>query len=160
MEIERKWLLNNQPNFPEIEEIIIIEQGYIAIEDGEIRIRKMTSKKLGVKYFITIKSEGSIARQEWEQEIPQWTYELLMETIRQKIISKALFKIPLNNLYLEFHAYLRSLDGLFIMECEFPNLEEAEAFEIPNWIIDFIDKEVTDDPRYKNKNLAINGLPK
>jgi len=49
--------------------------------------------------------------------------------------------------------------GLSILECEFPDEETANDFELPEWIREHVIEEVTEDERYQNKNLAVNGLP-
>jgi adenylate cyclase len=41
------------------------------------------------------------------------------------------------------------------VEVEFKTEEESDQFVIPNWF----GKEVTDDEKYKNKNLAMSGKP-
>lgn len=56
------------------------------------------------------------------------------------------------DLVLEIDSYLDTLDGLYILECEFKSIEAADAFELPPWASGAM--EVTYDPRYKNKNLA------
>ena len=43
----------------------------------------------------------------------------------------------------------------FVAEVEFESEEESSSFEPPSWF----SKEITHDERYKNKNLALNGMP-
>ena len=47
------------------------------------------------------------------------------------------------------------LSGLAYMEIEFANMDEALAYETPDWVI----KDVTDDVNYKNGHLARFGIP-
>lgn len=46
--------------------------------------------------------------------------------------------------------YNDDLDGLVTVETEFSSEEQAEAFVKPSWFGD----DITEDKRYKNKNLA------
>ena len=47
------------------------------------------------------------------------------------------------------------LDGLVTGEIEFPDAESALAFEAPDWL----GRDVTEDPRYANRTLAVDGIP-
>jgi adenylate cyclase len=51
--------------------------------------------------------------------------------------------------------YHGRLNGLRTAEIEFESLAAATAFVPPGWL----GRDVTDDPRYKNKRLATQGLP-
>jgi CYTH domain-containing protein len=48
------------------------------------------------------------------------------------------------------------MEGLVLAEVEFPSREKSEEFEPPDWF----GKEVTEDIRYKNQNLAQKDVPK
>ena len=62
----------------------------------------------------------------------------------------------MDDLTLEFHVYIRNeLCGLMILECEFKTENDALRFEPPEEIKSFIVREITDEPGYKNKNLAV-----
>jgi len=47
------------------------------------------------------------------------------------------------------------LDGLYTAEVEFKSEDISTAFTAPDWF----GKEVTEDPGYKNKSLAVSGIP-
>ena len=47
------------------------------------------------------------------------------------------------------------LDGLRIAEIEFSTDVESDNFRCPEWF----GEEVTEDERYKNWSLALNGIP-
>ena len=51
--------------------------------------------------------------------------------------------------------YHGRLSGLLVAEVEFDSPAAAAGFDPPEWL----GREVTDDPRYKNKRLATTGLP-
>jgi adenylate cyclase len=56
---------------------------------------------------------------------------------------------------IELDVYAGALTGLVTAEVEFDSSAAAAAFSPPPWL----GREVTDDPAYKNKRLAIDGLP-
>jgi len=49
-----------------------------------------------------------------------------------------------------------NLKNLITAEIEFKSEEESIAFKPPAWF----SEEITTDERYKNKNLALYGIPK
>ena len=51
--------------------------------------------------------------------------------------------------------YEGELDGLVTGEVEFPDADTALAFEAPEWL----GRDVTEDPRYANQKLAVEGIP-
>lgn len=66
--------------------------------------------------------------------------------------------VPLDEygpLVFEVDTYRGDLDGLVVVEVEFPSARHAEAFAPPPWF----GREVTSDPAYKNRSLAALGLP-
>lgn len=146
MEIGRKFLVTNLPDLNNYAHKDIV-QGYISFSP-EIRIRKANDK-----YYLTTKSEGTIKREEHESEIELTTYLTLLKIAKGRIIQKTRYFIPLpNSLTAELDIYYEDLNGLFTVEVEFPTLQDAQNFSIPNWF----SKEITEDKRYKNKNLAAN----
>ena len=71
MEIERKFLVKKIPDLTNLQ-AIYIEQGYLSFSP-EVRIRKKDEK-----FYLTVKSDGDIVREEYEIEISQNTYEELI----------------------------------------------------------------------------------
>lgn len=144
IEIEKKFLLNQMPDLSQLE-FNEIEQGYLSFMP-EIRIRKK-----GQKCYITEKSEGTQIRKEIEREIDFITYQILLSLVKGRVIKKTRFKIALNEgIIAEIDIYHESLDGLVTVETEFSSEEQANNFVAPNWF----GKDITEDLRYKNKNLA------
>lgn len=150
MEIERKWKLEKLPKdrMPRVH----ILQGYIVAESNEIRLRKK-----GNRFFMTAKSDGTLVREEWETEIPKWVFEILWPKTEGKRIEKYRYsRIAPDGLLWEFDEYIGPLKGLVVLEIEFPNEDLANNFVLLKGIRA---EEVTSDKRFKNKNLALNGLP-
>ncbi len=152
-EIERKFLVRSLPENLDQYPYEEISQGYIAIvEDGtEVRLRKK-----GNRYFQTIKSGGGKIRTETEIEISEEQFNSLWQTTKDKRLEKIRYKIPYEGRTIELDVYRGSLDGLASTEVEFGSPEESDQFVPPEWF----GKDVTDDRRYKNQNLALRGLPK
>lgn len=149
MEIERKWVVKdiNLNDLP-IKCKHTIEQAYlVANDDVEIRIRCKDNR-----YYITHKSGGSLAREEFETEIDACIYNYLWKKCIGNLIRKTRFVIPYGAYSIELDVFC---EKFCLAEVEFKSIEDAQHFVAPDWFL----KEVTDDPRYKNKSIAMNGFP-
>jgi len=151
-EIERKFLIESLPpdldKFPKKE----ISQGYLAITpDGtEVRLREK-----GDKYYQTIKTSGGKVRGETEIEITKEQFKSLWPMTEGKRVEKIRYEIPYQNSLIELDVYASALKGLLTAEVEFKTEKGSDEFVPPEWF----GKEVTEDKRYKNQNLAIAGIP-
>jgi adenylate cyclase len=152
VEIERKFLVEQLPNgldsFPSRE----IAQGYLAItDDVEVRVRRY-----GQESFVTVKSSGDESRVEEEIEIDGRRFDSLWPLTEGRRVEKRRYRIPAGDgLTIELDVYHGRLTGLVTAEVEFGSRADADGFAPPAWL----SREVTDDPRYKNKRLATEGLP-
>lgn len=150
MEIERKFLVTRLPlnifEYPCDQ----IAQGYVSTSPV-IRIRQKNAS-----YFLTCKSKGLMAREEFEIEISTEEYLKLQCKIDYKMISKKRYYIPLNDTHIiELDIFEGHLQGLLMAEVEFSTLEEAFKFQAPLWF----EKELTEDFRFQNSHLCqINNL--
>lgn len=150
MEIERKFLLSAPPPPEVIGKGEEIHQGYLlADKKGELRLRHQ-----GDCYFLTVKGDGTLSREEWEIEAPKWVFNLLWPFSKGRRIEKTRFTVK----DVEVDVYRGRLAGLIILEREFPDEQAVAAFRLPEWAADAV--EVTANQAYKNKNLAVHGLPK
>jgi len=152
VEIERKFLVERLPHDLDAHPHREIEQGYLAItDDVEVRLRRY-----GDESFLTIKSSGGESRVEEEIEIDHRRFGSLWPLTEGRRIEKRRYRIPAGDgLTLELDVYHGRLDGLLTAEVEFDSVAAASAFVPPDWL----GRDVTDDPRYKNKKLATDGLP-
>jgi uridine kinase len=152
-EIERKFLVKSLPENLEQYPHKDIVQGYLAIaEDGtEVRLRQK-----GKKYFQTVKSGAGKTRFESEVEITENQFNALWEATKGKRVEKTRYEIPHESGTIELDIYHGDLDGLLSAEMEFSSEEESDKFIAPEWL----SQEVTEDQRYKNQNLALQGVPK
>ncbi|HYB26416.1 MAG TPA: CYTH domain-containing protein [Solirubrobacteraceae bacterium] len=152
VEIERKFLVEQPP--PDLDACPHgeIEQGYVAL-DGEVEVRV---RRYGDQAFLTIKSGGDRVRLEEEFEIDPRRFRALWSLTEGRRIQKTRYLIPaMGGLRIELDVYQGALAGLLTAEIEFDSSAAAAAFTPPEWL----GADVTDDPRYKNKRLATEGLP-
>lgn len=151
-EIERKFLLVAIPPREILGEGVFVSQGYLFADAGELRARRK-----GNQCFLTVKGGGSIARDEWEAEIPEWVFKTLWPKTKGRRVEKTRYSVAFGGLILEVDQYRGALAGLVILECEFPSEMAAREFVLPRWAESAV--EVTNDSAYKNKNMAVFGLP-
>lgn len=152
LEIERKFLVKNLPEGLELSPHTVIIQGYVVItEDGtEVRVRDK-----GGLYFQTVKSGGGKTRSEVEMSISRQQFEALWPLTKGKRVEKTRYEISYENRVIELDVYHGDLNGLVTAEVEFDSEEVSNQFTPPGWL----GQEVTEDRRYKNQNLALNGIP-
>ncbi len=151
--IERKFLVKSLPENLEQYPHKDIVQGYLAIaEDGtEVRLCQK-----GKKYFQTVKNDSGKNRFESEIEISEEQFNSLWRATKGKRVEKTHYEIPYKNRVIGLDVYHSDLDGLLSAEIEFSNEKDNNKFIPPKWL----SKEVTEDKRYKNQNLALHGIPK
>ncbi len=146
-EIERKFLLKNDSwRFGASGEVY--RQGYISVApDRTVRVRT-----LGERAVLTIKGKTSGAtRLEFEYDIPfQDAIEMLDRLCHEPIIEKTRYVVRMDKHTWEIDEFAGDNKGLVVAEVELAR--EDETLELPDWI----DKEVTADPRYYNANLVSN----
>jgi CYTH domain-containing protein len=150
MEIERKWVLEAEPDG--LGPGSAIEQGYLAIDPAgaEVRLRRK-----GAKTLMTVKTGIGLVRGEEEFAIEPERFERLWAMTAGRRVVKTRHEVPLGDLVAEVDVYAGDLDGLLTAEVEFPDEASARAFVAPEWL----GRDVTDDPRYGNRVLAVEGIP-
>jgi CYTH domain-containing protein len=136
-EIERKYRITCLPRHYLRYGTRII-QGYLSFSP-EVRVRIM-----GNRSYLTIKSSGTLVRDEYEYRIPMNDAKSLL-TMCEKQIVKTRYR------YKGFmiDVYHRSLQGLIVAEKELASKHEHTI--LPPRMIGF---EVTRNTRYKNYNLC------
>ena len=146
IEIERKFLVKERP-FDMAKRSLKINQGYILNEKSKvIRVREK-----GDDYFLTIKGNNiGISRLEYDFPISKDdAEELIIHFCKTTLIEKTRHYVEHKGHTWEVDEFHGTNDGLIVAEIELES--EDEKFEIPNWI----GKEVTQDERYYNMNLAV-----
>jgi CYTH domain-containing protein len=153
MEIERKFLVEKLPPALNALDGISIRQGYVSIADNDFELRFRQKDDC---FYQTIKQGSGLVRQESEIELRHDQFESLWPLTTDRQIQKVRYEIPLGDVICELDIFDGPLKGLQLVEVEFETIEQSAAFVPPDWF----GIEVTDDRRYKNKQLAIHGVPK
>ena len=146
VEIERKFLVKD--DWKEQTEIIdsgTLVQGYLN-DERTIRIR--VSDECG---YITIKEKKLLKRYEYEYEIPRDDALQLLRICKGSLIKKKryfVFDVIGHAWFVD--KFFGDNEGLVMMEIELE--DENEQIDLPEWV----DEEVTHDPRYYNSYLVDN----
>ena len=144
-EIERKFLVN-----PEVLDTLEngerIVQGFVETR-GQMVVR---ARLAGEHAFLTLKgpSRGSV-RSEFEYPIPpEDARRILDELCGRPLITKIRYRREYQGYTWEIDVFEEDNVGLVVAEVELGNASDSP--ELPPWVT----KEVTDDLRYQNVNLA------
>ena len=155
MEIEKKYLADIKAveNILKQKEFCAenICQYYVKIGKNEERYRYKKGK-----YYHTIKKEiNDLSREEIEKTCTFDEFEKNKFRKVGNLIEKTRYVVPyFNNLKLEIDVYHGKLRGLCVCEIEFKNEEQAKSCIPPEFCL----KDVTNNKKYKNQFLAVNGL--
>jgi adenylate cyclase len=152
LEIERKFLLSERPEWLDRHPSAEIEQGYLAIVEGEteVRLRRKDGDTL-----LTVKQGSGEARREEEVDLNEEQFSSLWPLTDGRRVSKRRYQVPHGDLTIEIDVFKGALEGMLLGEVEFASEEASKAFEPPAWLGD----EVTGDGRYANESLALRGAP-
>jgi len=127
-------------------------QGYLStVKDRTVRVRIA-----GDKGFITVKGVNvGASRSEYEYEIPLAdAKEVLDRLCERPLIEKIRYRISFDGLTWEVDEFEGENQGLITAEIELR--DEKQKVSLPDWI----DAEVTGDPRYFNSNLVAHPFSK
>jgi len=151
-EIERKFLVD--PNALPFDLHTLngakIEQGYLAVNKNsstEVRVRRRDGAAT-----LTVKKGKGRVRDEGEINLTQSQWETLWPFTTGWRVEKIRYDIKIGNLTAELDIYAGKHEGLSVVEVEFSNDRNAAEFGPPDWFGD----EVTEEPAYKNQQLAEN----
>jgi CYTH domain-containing protein/CHAD domain-containing protein len=150
MERERTFLVADMPELPD--DGTRIRQGYLAL-DGEVQVR--VRDREGDGRSLTVKGGRGATRAEVEIVIGVERFEELWPLSAGRRIEKTRYVIPVDGADAELDVFAGALAGLVLVEVELDSDEAMAAFEPPAWF----GREVTDDDRYSNASLAVDGLP-
>lgn len=146
IEIERKFLLENEKWRENVSNSVIYKQGYLSSQPtSSIRVR-ISDKQA----WLNIKSATiGTQRAEYEYEIPlSDAQEILNNLCLKPVIEKTRHFVKHENHLWEIDEFYGENAGLIVAEIELNSVDEI--FEKPEWI----GEEVTQDVRYYNNNLA------
>lgn len=152
VEIERKFLVSRLPSLDDAQRTRI-RQGYLTQPSDSVEIRLRQKNDL---YFLTLKSDGGAVRVEREAEISRDQFETLWPETEGRRVEKDRWTGRLSDAQVfELDLFAGDLEPLQLVEVEFASVADADAFVAPDWF----GTDVTEDKRYKNKALALNGKP-
>ena len=145
MEIERKFLVKELPELLDSYKKRRIEQAYLCT-DPVVRVRQDNED-----YYLTYKSKGLIAREEYNLPLTREAYAHLLEKADGNIITKTRYEIPeKNGLTIELDVFEGKFQGLILAEVEFESMEEALAYTPPGWF----GEDVSNSGQYQNSVLS------
>ena len=146
IEIEHKFLLANNGWREHVSHHVIYRQGYLTSQaTSSIRVR-ISDKQA----WLNIKSATiGTQRSEYEYEIPlSDAHEILDNLCLKPVIEKTRHFVTHDNHQWEIDEFEGENTGLIVAEIELSEI--GETFAKPDWL----GKEVTQDVRYYNNNLA------
>lgn len=151
-EIERKWIVTDLPDGLLGRGGTSIRQAYLtgATADPEVRLRDRDGARQ-----ITIKIGRGLARDEFEIEVDDATFDGLWSHTEGARLEKVRHEVSVDDLTAEVDVYSGDLEGLVTVEVEFASSAAARSFEPPTWFA----RDVTDEDAYANRRLARDGLP-
>lgn len=152
MEIERKFLIKEMPDLTKYPSKKLV-QGYLTT-NPTVRVRDE-----GGEFILTYKSKSKdhISREEYNLPLTKEAFESLISKTEGNIISKTRYYIPLgknkegSELTLELDVFDPPFAPLIFGEVEFPTIDEAESFEVPEWF----GEDVSTNREYYNSVMAM-----
>jgi CYTH domain-containing protein len=149
LEIERKFLVQNEAFKNEFYKKTAIKQGYLNSDKSRtVRIRITDNAA-----FLTVKGKSNktgTTRFEWEKEIDKTEGEQLLLLCEPSIIDKTRFYIKNEHHIFEVDEFYGDNQGLIVAEIELSS--EDESFKKPSWL----NEEVTGNDKYYNSKLSKN----
>jgi len=173
-EIERTWLTKRE-NIPlninlDLVPSEFIAQGYIVPANYAECSKHLVNitfrlRRKGAAYYFTRKFGGTLIRFENELQLTEEQFTLMWSMVGNQYLHKTRYCIPSDSPYspcgnktwcdVEIDIFEGKLDGLTLVEIEFPSEEDAKSFVAPDWF----GVDVTEEFKYSNFSLAVNGLP-
>lgn len=146
-EIERKFLVHRESWTPGDDPGTLIRQGYISRDpDRVVRIRIA-----GESGYLTVKGRTlGISRPEFEYGIPLADATSMLDQLCPRpLVEKRRFHVPHAGRIWEVDLFEGENAGLVLAEVELPT--PNTPIVLPKWV----SREVSNDPRYFNANLAV-----
>ena len=168
-EIERVYLLRALPTPLPHGEVWRIDQGYLPLQsqviDGnshgsgapipphqlEGRLRRITHSDGSVEHIHTIKSGVGLVRQETERSIDAETFAREWPRTVGRRLEKQRTRITVGDRLWEIDQFTHI--PVVLAECELPSIDTP--LDIPDWLAPFIVREVTEEPAFRNAELAL-----
>lgn len=149
VEIERKYLLKSFPREAKSAPFDYIEQGYLPGERLLERIRKVRGPK-GERYYRTMKLGSGMVRTEIEEEMSADLFKKLWPITRGRRVIKRRYTVESGPDTWVFDVF----KGRELVLCEIEVDSEQRAIVIPEWLVPYVERDVTDESEFTNVNLA------
>ena len=148
LEIERKFLLSKRPGTFELDHSYYIHHGWIP---GEVIQERITYNTRGSgEYWRTIKSGKGQIRIEAQEQISETLYSQLWPITKNKRVEKIRYCTKL------YDGLMWEIDVFMDRELVLAEVEFAQGTEvkIPDFLNEYLIREVTEEPEFLNVNLA------
>jgi len=154
-EIERKFLVD-RTLIPDITKYpsVKIQQGYLSSNYDLLEVRVRSEEiDSNMEYYLILKDSGTKIRNEICYKITKEEFEISIQLCGNKVIKKTRYKIPYskdNSKILELDIY----QDIDLIVCEYEGESEIDVDSLipEDWFI----KDITEDTKYKNFNIAMN----
>jgi adenylate cyclase len=159
---KRIFLLSEMPEFPNDSLVELAEnrKHYVLETKPSLRLRRTeTHQEMdSVKYFLTLKTGQGLIRDEVEATLPEdYFNKMVMFAEKIATIEKQRRKLRHEKLMIELDIYQGRHSGILIAKIEI--LSASSKISLPNWLSAVIEKEITEDLRYSDFSMAVNGVP-
>lgn len=160
LEIERSFLLRGMPALPTHTDTPIatlrMTQGYLPENARETigiegRLRRIEHADGRIELRHTVKSGFGLVRSEVERDIDAAEFDRLWPLTEGRRVSKTRHCVPFGDLVWEIDRF----DGidLVLAEVELPSADTPSP--VPDWLAPHIVREVTEEPEYRNSQIAL-----
>ena len=134
-------------------ESVLVRQGYLTSAEDTVEIRL---RQKGEAYFMTLKSGDGLQRSEYEIMIDRLQFDVLWPETDGRRVEKTRYLGRLGDQRVfELDIFSGNLAPLTMVEVEFTSVEAAAEFVPHAWF----GMDVTDAKHFKNRVLAMSGLP-
>jgi CYTH domain-containing protein len=129
-----------------------ISQFYTKIEFcKEIRYRKIDKN-----HFKTVRTGSEVRKDEIDKKITKASYQKAKSKKIGNILKKERYTIDKHSA-IDF--YKKELNNILLFEVAFKTLSDAQTYTLPASLLPHIKRDVSEDKRYRSKNLACLGNP-
>lgn len=150
LEIERKYLLRSCPPAARTVPPVRIEQGWLPGQALRERLRRRTDADGAVSCWRTVKLGPAEARIEIEEATTPELFAALWELTRQARVRKDRYVVPHGAHTWEIDVFLDR--DLALAEVELGDVQESVT--LPDWLVPYVERDVTGEPAYFNAVLA------
>lgn len=149
VEVERKFLLRGVPLAMPTARVQQIAQGYLPGSQLIERVRKVREGR-STRYLRTVKAGAGVTRLEAEEACSATLFRALWPLTDGRRVTKRRYLVADGSM--EWAVDVFTDRALVLAEVELPHADADVVF--PAWLVDALEREVTDDPAFVNAVLA------